>query len=89
MSGKGDDRRPLSVDDKTFSDNWERIFGAKKDYYDSVKSANYESSLRLEGLSGLPEGTKGGGSNPPSDLTVANVGSNPTAAAIYIDDATG
>ena len=26
MSGKGDDRRPASVDEQTFSDNWERIF---------------------------------------------------------------
>lgn len=31
--------------------------------------------------SGLPERPIGLGSNPSSDLTVANVGSNPTAAA--------
>lgn len=66
MSGKGDDRRPLSVDEQTFSDNWERIF-----------------------KSGLPEGPKGDGSKPSSSLTAANVGSNPTAAAIYINADTG
>lgn len=76
MSGKGDDRRPLSVDEKTFSDNWHRIFGedadpverqrvgeaiankafaaqdAKRAYYASVRSQNYEDSLRIEGLLG-------------------------------------
>lgn len=29
MAGKGDTPRPFAVDDKTFSDNWERTFGAK------------------------------------------------------------
>lgn len=29
VSGKGDTPRPFAVDDKTFSDNWERTFGAK------------------------------------------------------------
>lgn len=29
MSGKGDTPRPFAVDDKTFSDNWERTFWAK------------------------------------------------------------
>lgn len=29
MTGKGDDRRPLSVDEQTFSDNWARVFGNK------------------------------------------------------------
>jgi hypothetical protein len=27
MSGKGDDVRPLSVDYRTYSNNWERVFG--------------------------------------------------------------
>ena len=27
MAGKGDTPRPFAVDDKTFSDNWERTFG--------------------------------------------------------------
>lgn len=29
MAGKGDTPRPFAVDDKKFSDNWERTFGAK------------------------------------------------------------
>lgn len=29
MSGKGDDRRPSNVDEQTFSDNWDRVFGNK------------------------------------------------------------
>jgi hypothetical protein len=29
MSGKGSSPRPYSVDQKTFSDNWEQIFGKK------------------------------------------------------------
>lgn len=33
--------------------------------------------------SGVPERTKGAGSNPVSDLNVANVGSNPTTATTY------
>ena len=28
--GKGDSPRPLSVDQKTFSSNWDAIFGKKK-----------------------------------------------------------
>lgn len=39
--------------------------------------------------SGVPERTKGAGSNPVSDLNVANVGSNPTTATTYIDDESG
>jgi hypothetical protein len=30
MSGKGSSPRPYSVDQKTFTDNWDRIFGPKK-----------------------------------------------------------
>lgn len=30
MSGKGSKPRPFSVDDKTFEDNWDKIFGKKK-----------------------------------------------------------
>jgi hypothetical protein len=30
MSGKGSKPRPLSVPRKQFDDNWERIFGKKK-----------------------------------------------------------
>lgn len=31
MSGKGDDPRPKDVDEDTFSDNWDRIFGKKEE----------------------------------------------------------
>jgi hypothetical protein len=89
MSGKGDLKRPAQVDDKTFSDNWERIFAAKKNYYAGIREKNFADSLRLEGFSGVPERPKGAGSNPVSDLNVANVGSNPTTAATYIDDVSG
>lgn len=30
MSGKGSAPRPFSVDQKTYQDNWDRIFGSKK-----------------------------------------------------------
>jgi hypothetical protein len=30
MSGKGDAPRPLSVDRRTFDDNWARVFGPKR-----------------------------------------------------------
>ena len=30
MSGKGSARRPLSVDEQTFNDNFDAIFGKKK-----------------------------------------------------------
>jgi len=28
--GKGSTRRPRVIDDKTFNDNWDRIYGKKK-----------------------------------------------------------
>ena len=31
MSGKGSSPRPFSVDQKTFSDNWDTIFNKKQD----------------------------------------------------------
>lgn len=31
MSGKGDTPRPKSVDEQTFSDNWERISNQQRD----------------------------------------------------------
>ena len=31
MAGKGDKRRPREVDNKTFEDNWNRIFKKKKE----------------------------------------------------------
>lgn len=60
MSGKGSGRRPLSVDEQTFADNWSRIFN-----------------------SGLPERSKGSGSNPETGIAPNDVGSNPTAAANF------
>lgn len=30
MNGKGDSPRPKSVSDKTFSENWNKIFSSKK-----------------------------------------------------------
>lgn len=65
MSGKGSDRRPLSVDAQTFADNWERTFNR-----------------------GVGEQSKPASSNLARDI-VPTVGANPTAAATYIDDATG
>lgn len=41
MSGKGSNPRPFSVDQKTFSDNWERIF-KKNENNDSEKSLDQE-----------------------------------------------
>jgi len=29
MNGKGSNRRPQSVDNETFQENWERVFGGK------------------------------------------------------------
>ena len=31
MAGKGDKRRPREVDEKTFENNWDRIFKKKKE----------------------------------------------------------
>ena len=31
MAGKGDKRRPREIDEKTFEDNWNRIFKKKKE----------------------------------------------------------
>jgi hypothetical protein len=42
MSGKGSKPRPYSVDQKTFSDNWEKIFGSKD------RDLAYESDNPLE-----------------------------------------
>ena len=70
--GKGHDRRPQEVDDQTFADNWDRIFAAKKDYYESVRAKNYEDSLRLEGLLG-------------SGVTGSTTGSNPAGSRSSLD----
>jgi hypothetical protein len=37
--GKGSKSRPLSVDQKTFNDNWDKIFNKKKwDHYSDLPS---------------------------------------------------
>ena len=43
-NGKGDTRRPLSVDQKTFSSNWERAFGKNEicEYSGLRSVASYE-----------------------------------------------
>lgn len=44
MSGKGDTPRPFAVDDKTFSDNWERTFGAKAESSPQKESKDGEAA---------------------------------------------
>lgn len=38
--GKGSAPRPFSVDQKTFEDNWDRIFKRQKELKDSVDNLN-------------------------------------------------
>jgi len=83
MSGKGDDRRPLAVDEQTFSDNWDRIFAAKREYYASVRSGNYADSLRLECLVGV------GVTGSTASSNLAGSRSSLEPPAIYVDDASG
>ena len=44
MAGKGDKRRPREIDEKTFEDNWNRIFKKKKEVtlptYDNKPNEN-------------------------------------------------
>ena len=37
MNGKGSDQRPRQIDKKTFEDNWDRIFGKKKNKKETKK----------------------------------------------------
>ena len=48
--GKGSSPRPYSVDQKTFSDNWDAIFGKKKkpSTEDNQKKENNERTLDRE-----------------------------------------
>ena len=39
---KGSGRRPLKTDEKTFSDNWERIFGKKDENKDKKHKPDNE-----------------------------------------------
>lgn len=54
-----------------------------------VDKATFEDNWDRIFNSGLPEWSKGAGSNPVIGVKADSVGSNPTAAAIYVDDATG
>jgi hypothetical protein len=52
MAGKGDKRRPRKVDEKTFEDNWNRIFKKKKKVtlptYDNKPNENMFDDLNLK-----------------------------------------
>ena len=52
MSGKGDKRRPKEIDEKTFEDNWNRIFKKKKEVtlptYDNKPNENMFDDLNLK-----------------------------------------
>lgn len=50
MSGKGSKPRPLSVDQKTFDDNWDRIFGAKKPEPAIEVSSYWSDDSKLEAV---------------------------------------
>lgn len=41
-NGKGDSQRPLSVDQKTFASNWDRIFNNTCEYSGLINTASYE-----------------------------------------------
>ena len=52
MAGKGDKRRPKEIDEKTFEDNWNRIFKKKKEVtlptYDNKPNENMFDDLNLK-----------------------------------------
>ena len=52
MAGKGDKRRPREVDEKTFENNWDRIFKKKKEnplpFTDSKPNENMFDDLNLK-----------------------------------------
>lgn len=50
MSGKGSKPRPLSVDQKTFDDNWDRIFGANKPEPAIEVSSYWSDDSKLEAV---------------------------------------
>jgi len=37
---KGSDQRPKQVDNKTFEDNWNKVFGKRKEKKDTKKKEN-------------------------------------------------
>ena len=50
MSGKGSKPRPLSVDRKTFDDNWDRIFGVNKPEPAIEVSSYWSDDSQIEAL---------------------------------------
>ena len=47
--GKGSSPRPLSIDQKTFDSNWDRIFKPKMDHYSDLPSPeSYQDILSTE-----------------------------------------
>jgi hypothetical protein len=55
-NGKGDTPRPLSVDQQTFSSNWDRIFNSTCEYSGLPNTSSYDESdkeyneIRASGL---------------------------------------
>ena len=44
MSGKGSGRRPLSVPQQQFADNWDRAFGKQRDLFpETLREINHEN----------------------------------------------
>ena len=85
MSGKGSGRRPLKVDADVFAANWERVFG--KGSRPTVPANLPNDSWGVAERSKAADSTSAGSARANSPFP--NVGSNPTAPAIYVDDATG
>jgi len=50
MSGKGSKPRPFSVDSDTYSNNWNAIFGKKKDNTGTDKNEYYDVLSTEESL---------------------------------------
>lgn len=85
MSGKGSGRRPLKVDADVFAANWERVFGkgSRPTVPANLPNDSWGVAERsIAASSNLVTGTASYKASHP-------VGSNPTAPAIYIDNATG
>lgn len=48
MSGKGDKPRPLSVDQKTFDSNWDRIFNKGKELEMWFHNCKHDGAMQIE-----------------------------------------
>lgn len=44
--GKGDKRRPTKVDEETFANNWERIFGKKSNEKENTEKATKDDTSK-------------------------------------------